>query len=475
MIKKTNLEKGSAIVLASLVGALLLGSTVTSTDAASGFITGTPSYITLVDPSNDSIKALMTQGDDLPGGYELGKLPDGMGAHKVSKNELQLFVSHELNNGTNHGGKFAQVSLLTLAKDGSILDGEYLIDGTEGYERFCSGFLMEGHGFPEPIYFANEETDDGIVVGVTADGDVIEMPWLGEFAHENTIHVPYFNEGDQVVFLSFEDGEATESEIYMFVSDSPEDFLQGDGQLYVFGSTDDDVGAWDDIYYEDGWVDGEWIPLDWDYSTQDETDLHNEAISKGAFQFIRPEDGATDKRSSHKDTFYMADTGNNVDENDVAIPPGANGQTWEKGRMYQFEFTDKNDPTEMRFKVILDGNDSEAPGFGMLINPDNIDTSKESIMIQEDRIGVTRSTTSAPWYDITKNAKILRYDLSDGGLEIVAYMNQLADTAARHGDWESSGIIDVSSFYGKGYWLLDVQAHSLQEGGQLLLMKVDGS
>jgi hypothetical protein len=65
--------------------------------------------------------------------------------------------------------------------------------------------------------------------------------------------------------------------------------------------------------------------------------------------------------------------------------------------------------------------------------------------------------------------------ISARGLEIVAYENQLADIAAKHGDWESSGIIDASSFYGKGYWLLDMQAHSLQEGGQLLLMKVDGS
>lgn len=473
MIKKTTLKKSSAIILASLLGVILPSSNVARTDAASGFLTSTPSYITLVDPGNDSIRALMTQGDDLPGGYEFGKIPDGLGAYKVSKNQLQLFVSHELNNGTNHDGKFAQVSLLTLANDGYVLDGEYLINGTEGYERFCSGFLMEGYGFPEPIYFANEEVEDGIVVGVTADGDITEMPWLGKFSHENTIHIPYLDKDGQVVFLSFEDGEATESEIYMYVSDSAEDFLQGIGQLYVFGS--EDASSWDDIYYEDGWIGGEWIPLDWDYSTQDETDLHNEAISKGAFQFIRPEDAAVDKRSSHKGTFYMADTGNNVDENNVVIPPGANGQTWEKGRMYQFEFTDKNDPTQMRFKVILDGNDPEAPGFGMLINPDNIDTSKDSIMIQEDRIAVTRSATSAPWYDITKNAKILRYDLSDGGLEIIAYENQLADTAAQHGNWESSGIIDASSFFGNGYWLLDVQAHSLQEGGQLLLMKVDGS
>ncbi|HEX9693914.1 MAG TPA: hypothetical protein VGA74_02775 [Actinomycetota bacterium] len=55
-------------------------------------------------------------------------------------------------------------------------------------------------------------------------------------------------------------------------------------------------------------------------------------------------------------------------------------------------------------------------------------------------------------------------------------------------DWESSGIVDVSTWFGPGSWLLDVQAHDVfvtfipgspvslkREGGQLLLMKIPGS
>ena len=38
------------------------------------------------------------------------------------------------------------------------------------------------------------------------------------------------------------------------------------------------------------------------------------------------------------------------------------------------------------------------------------------------------------------------------------------------GEWESSGKIEVFDIFGKGYWLLDFQAHTLGEGGQLLLM-----
>jgi hypothetical protein len=57
-------------------------------------------------------------------------------------------------------------------------------------------------------------------------------------------------------------------------------------------------------------------------------------------------------------------------------------------------------------------------------------------------------------------------------------------------DWESSGIVDVSKWFGPGTWLLTVQAHGADhwidsefidpttyklEAGQMLLMKVPGS
>jgi hypothetical protein len=55
--------------------------------------------------------------------------------------------------------------------------------------------------------------------------------------------------------------------------------------------------------------------------------------------------------------------------------------------------------------------------------------------------------------------------------------------------WESSGIIDASSWLGEGVWLFDVQAHTLpfsyqdgetrvdvgSEGGQLLYLRLPGS
>jgi hypothetical protein len=70
------------------------------------------------------------------------------------------------------------------------------------------------------------------------------------------------------------------------------------------------------------------------------------------------------------------------------------------------------------------------------------------------------------------NTPIAQIDRSDNP-------NRLVDPGDEAVSWESSGIIDVSSLYGPGAWLVDVQAHTLDvpqfgdtdEGGQLLLIR----
>ena len=462
------------------------------------------SYIDLVDTVNNSIEPILSTNDAV-GSYTMGKIPDGLGAIKAKGNngdddgkqgkaKVHVYMNHETANGSTHFGKFAQVSKVTLDKFGNVVDAKYIIDGTEGYERFCSASMADGNGFKDPIYFANEEVDTGIVVAINTKTDSVhELPWLGEFAHENTINVPMFWDSmKKIVLLGFEDGVATESEVYMYVANSQADLLAGNGQLYVFGGPTAGMD-WDDIHFTTGAISGTFMPVTWDHATQNEADLDTAAIAAGGMQFIRPEDGAVDKRDSHKNVVYWADTGNDKDEANVDIPPSAvNGQGWIHGRMYKLTFTDKNDFTKANLEIIMDGDDPAAPGYNFMTNPDNIDTSKNSLMIQEDRIGPTRIPTTSPAFaplDVTKNAKIIRYDLATGTIEAVAYLNQLYHTGTTQGDWESSGIIDASDYYGKGTWLLDVQAHSLEApkipppsgtttngpDGQLLLMNIKGS
>jgi hypothetical protein len=437
--------------------------------------------------TSNTIKALITSGDKLNNNYTFANIPDGLGAVQVVNGAIDVFVNHELENETDEGG-FAKVSKLRLNQsNGGVIGAELIINGSEEYRRLCSASLVEGYGFEHPIFLTNEEVDDGLVLAIDAiNGSVKEMPWLGKFSHENTIHVPYFsNTINKTVVLGFEDGEPTESEVYMYIANSPKDLLTGKGQLYVFGTNATNTSgnqsrldSWDDIYFSNGTVNGNFIPLRWDYKTQNETDLDNEAISVGGFQFIRPEDGAMDKRSGLENILYMAETGSDLDENDGIIPTGANGQNWTYGRMYEFKFTDPKDPTKISFKIMMDGNDPSAPGFNVMKNPDNVDTSQKSLMINEDVIDANRvnAATILP-YNITNNAKIIQVDLIQESVnpKVIAYVNQIEDMAAKHGDWESSGILDVSMYYGEGSWLVDVQAHTLKEGGQLLLMKIPDS
>ena len=247
--------------------------------------------------------------------------------------------------------------------------------------------------------------------------------------------------------------------------------------MYLVAADSTTYNTWDDIYYNNsrGDINGTFIPLSWDYNTQNETDLDAEAIAAGGFQFIRPEDGAMDKRPNEQNVLYMAETGGKTDENDELILPGSNGQNWTNGRIYQFEFTDPADPTKVTLQVMFDGNDLMAPGYNILTNPDNLDTSLNSLMINEDRIDANRFNATLP-YNVTQNAQILQVDLADStSIVPIAYVNQIEDREAPQGDWESSGILDASRYFGEGAWLVDVQAHTIGEGGQLLLLRIPGS
>ena len=125
--------------------------------------------------------------------------------------------------------------------------------------------------------------------------------------------------------------------------------------------------------------------------------------------------------------------------------------------------------------------DADAGGYrnvGALHQPDNIETTANSILITEDPGGHNRFAGAT-------NARLWKYDLSTGDLTAVAVV---ADPTA---DWESSGVVDASKYFGPGAFLINVQAHTIfvdtaplpsiptitqkREGGQLLLIRIDGA
>ena len=422
------------------------------------FLTHTKSYLQVISPSNSTLKSLITFNDILSNGYVFPRLPDGLASIHNRDGLVDIFVNHELS--LDKVNEYAKISKITVDENGGIISGELIEDGSGKYERFCSATIFKDNGFKNPVFVTNEEIEEGIVVAYdTVTKNKTEMPWLGKFSHENTILVP--NKNNKTIVLTTEDNEPMHSQLYMFISNNPTDFLNGIGQLYVLVG-ENNITSFQDLH-KGITYNGYFQPVTWNWMTQNSTDLENEVQKLNALDFMRLED--TDYNKVDNSIIYITDTGS--DEF---------GERYEDGRLYQFEIMEpsfnhsnnanvtNNNYYKVKISILLDGDDGDD-----LRNPDNIATSKKSIMIQED-------LNDYNIIDGGVNARVLKYDLTSHNLNPVAIVDQSQDVShTRAGEWESSGIIEVFDIFGKGYWLLDIQAHTLGEGGQLLLMNNPGS
>ncbi len=147
----------------------------------------------------------------------------------------------------------------------------------------------------------------------------------------------------------------------------------------------------------------------------------------------------------------------------------ASGGTNSDGRVFKMVLNAKDPRIVDSFSIVLD-----ASSVGMR-NPDNIAVGHNSIMVQEDP---------------PSGAKVWRYDFAGNWTHIATATQPIAET---------SGIVDVSTWLGPGWWALDVQSHvnkdlgpagqvyttpitgtqityqTRREDGQLLLMQIPGS
>ncbi|EAZ91149.1 alkaline phosphatase PhoX [Crocosphaera chwakensis] len=384
--------------------------------------------------------------------------------------------------------------------------------------RFCSGMHVDAgsFGFVDDIYFAGEETDGGteFVLDVASinsaeGGALYAAPALGRAAWENITPIDPGNE-NQVALLVGDDREAAPMYLYVGEKDSSAGagFLErnglAQGTLYVWvadsGETIPEVGGFIGTGNSRS---GNWVPVvnidpetpdaddsdgfDSDgYATQDGLDTQSgRAVflgdtvvpgltNVGAFLFSRPEDVATNPDNPNE--VVMASTGR-----DSIFPDDSWGTT------YRFV----NDLTTLTAEatILYDGDDAgngqfAGPDFG-LRSPDNLDWADDGkIYIQEDRSVDGFCLTSG------EEASIWRLDPTNGQLARVAQMDRsvvvpagVTDSSPNDcGNWESSGILDVTELFGskERLFVLDVQAHSLRDGiiasedlvqgGQLVLM-----
>jgi hypothetical protein len=488
-MRKLRLTAGIALVLAVvLVTTIAAATAATAGPAATGFKTAKPAYLVPTAPGV-TVDPIISAGDTggALGTYQMSGIPDGLGDYRGSDGDddngrrgpVTVVMNHELGRSfpNNPPGVDARISRLEIDRGNhSVLAAEYLFEGNEGFERFCSATLITRDG--DPFYFTGEEAvpiagqppgpaHDGSSIVMDPDtGMWVETPHFGHFQHENVVPLRL----SKWVFLSSEDDfRPGPSFLYAYISNSFNRGIRGvEGSLFVW-KADDPTNNQTSAVTRGESVPGTFVPLT-QAENANSTALKASAIAKDGFEFDRLEDIAV--RPDVRGRTYIADTGK---------PP-----TSARGRVYQFD-VNRNDPTKATLKLILDGDAATNPDD--IYNPDNMDASGRVLMIQEDRESAFRGCPCPPNQPVDGGfSRVMEYNFRTGTLRSVARVATPA--TLRPGTWESSGIVDASDTLGRNWWLLDVQAHgstapqpgptlvpnsSTGEDGQLLAMFVPGS
>ena len=520
-------------------------SSTTMAAGTPGFFTSQPSMLTVVAPGG-SVLPIISVGDTLPNGYRFEAIPDGIGILPNDDDTVDVFVNHETSlvpfplaanfstcNTTTCRSDFdnAQVSRLKLHQNSAgVLSGKIAISSAANYQRFCSSFLADqAYGFQRPILFTNEEATDfvsppplqawpptpsnqrqaGLAIALDAKNwKTYEIPGMGRMNHENTVVVP--GGWNKIVSVTGDDTfSAPASQLYMYTANSDKDVLADNGTLYAFRVTmknsvpvnpaDPFNGANDygDIALGDV-LQGQFIPVPRNIAVGDQTGLENWSNANNVFQFIRVEDIDHDKNNSR--IVYFADTGepraldNNLVSGRLRRAAAGTLGPYPNGRIFKMELN-ASDPTLVdSFSILINADLGGYNNFGVPHNVDNVSASVNSLMITEDPGGHNNFAPGTPG---APAARVWMYNFASGTLSVAAAVDQSTDPTALLGSWESSGVLDVSSVFGPGTWLIDVQAHSIfvetevrtvtgpggatgtmlfkREGGQLLLLTIPGS
>lgn len=522
-----NLLSRRAAILVVLVLSLVL---VPVASAGPGFLTGQPAMLTPIAPGA-SVQPIISVGEMLPNGYSFETLPDGIGLVPNGNGTVDVFVAHESSlvpfpavGSVPYGQSDftnAEISQLRLHQGtGGVLQGWKPLTSDANYQRFCSAFVAsKEHGFQHPVFFANEEATDfvsppplaawppdptnqrqaGLVVALdTKTGKYHSIPGMGRLNHENTIVVP--GGWDGVVALTGDDTfSAPSAQLYLYMAASAKDLLADNGGLFALVSDDPAINDYGDLAGPAS-VSGHFIPVPRDIALGNQTPLENWSNANNVFQFIRIEDMAYDKNDPR--IVYIADTGE-----PRAVPDPATGRLrrgssstmgpYMNGRIFKMVMNAADPLAVDSLSILINADLGGYNNPNALHQPDNIDTSLGSLMIQEDP---GSHNGSRPAFPNATSARVWRYDLNTGALTVVAEVDQSLTPASPKGAWESSGIVDASAIFGPGAWLLTVQAHTLwieselrsvtdttrnppvtgdvmfkREGGQLLLLVVPGS
>jgi hypothetical protein len=480
--------------------------------AESGFKTSTPAMLM---PARDgvSIKPLISVGDTV-GDYMFEAIPDGIAIDPRGQSTLDIYVNHETSlepfptiaSGLpNPKVDFTNALLgkLTLKRgSGKVLDASYVIPSTANYQRFCSNFMAgPEQGFDRHLVLTNEEAVvtfnrtgvafplsaggsnpevAGVVVAYDVDaGEYRTIHRMGRHNHENSVALPGY---DQIAVLSGDDtfvSNPPNSQLYLYTSPDTDTLWNDGGSLWGFKAnvpTGDVAANWDDYYdiAAGEAMTGTFVPVPNAVADGDQAGLESWSQTNGVFDFVRIEDIAYDRTTSN--VVYLADS-------------GRGGGAAPNGRIWRMEL-DPDDPTvvvDLRILLDFDANGTFNPNS--VHQPDNLETTANSLLITEDPSTINKFHPVN--FPNATGARVWRYDFATETLEPVLEVDQSLAPSLPKGEWESSGVVDASQYFGPGAFLVAVQAHSYfignavqspyvpelqrREGGQLLLVRIDGA
>ena len=488
-----------------------------------GFLTNQPSMMTALAPGS-FVRPLISVGETV-GSYRFEAIPDGIALSPGREGTVDVWVNHETSTvpfpyvpaaptAANSQNDFdnSQLSHLVLNRStGGILQGSYAIPSSANYQRFCSNFLAgPEQGFDRPLIFTNEEATDfvnrtgtawparpgaeqaGLVVAHDPQtGQSRPIYGLGRMNHENTIAVPGY--GRPVLLTADDTFSAPASQLYLYAALSRDAVWNDQGRLWAFVSDVPTVNDYGDLSGVAS-VSGRFIPVPDAIADGDQTGLENWSNANNVFQFIRVEDLAYDR--NRPNVVYFADTGEPRALPDPTTgrlrrgPSGTQGP-YMNGRVFKLVLSPTNPTVVTSLSILIDGDTGGYNNPAALHQPDNVETTKTSVLVTEDPGSHNQYSPGAG-----PNSRLWRYNLATTGFAPAAMVDQSADPSARAGAWEVSGIVDASSVFGAGTFLLDVQAHTIfvqtapgpdlrpppgpdwlykREAGQLLGMRIPGA
>jgi hypothetical protein len=433
----------------------------------------------------------------------------------------------------------------------------YLATAREGFDREILFTNEESPDYVyrrtaswPPVMGSPDEKEVGLVVALDVKtGKHHPIYGMGRHNHENSVAIPGY--GKPVVLSgddTFTSGPLTgvfpagavpaQSQLYSYSAPSTDALLADEGDLWAFVSDTPGVKNYYDVIPNSGMsVTGHFIKVPKDIATGRNPDGSElKAADKGyppppangswqtdlrsvapvgidgpqwvleywsdinnVFQFVRVEDIAYDKRPGMGNVVYIVDSGRGRTAAQSLDTPNfrsTNGRVWKM-------VLDPDDPTVVQsLTVFVEGDDNPVKTPTEVHQPDNIETTPTGLLLTED----PGSSQQFPVGSTDPAATTARLWLApfSGTPQVVAKVDQSADggptdvdgrAPGNQGAWESTGIVDASSAFGPGAYLINVQAHTLwvekapgddnngdgqpdftykREGGQLALVRISG-